>query len=169
MEFENRKKQMSKEKDITSQLIDLSSLYEITKSLASSTDLKVCLGDTMHTLDSMKGMENGTVTIINPITGNLEIEVAHGIKAEARKRGKYQIGEGITGKVVASGESIIVPHISEEPLFLNKTRARGNLTNKKRSFICVPIRDGKQVIGALSVDRIYEEGITKQADDDLRF
>ncbi len=167
--MKTEKKQMSKEKDITSQLIDLSSLYEITKSLASSTDLKVCLGDTMHTLDSMKGMENGTVTIINPITGNLEIEVAHGIKAEARKRGKYQIGEGITGKVVASGESIIVPHISEEPLFLNKTRARGNLTNKKRSFICVPIRDGKQVIGALSVDRIYEEGITKQADDDLRF
>lgn len=160
---------MSKEKDIAEQFEDLSCLYEITKSLASSTDLKECLAKTMKTIDLMKGMENGTVTIINPSTGKLEIEVAHGINAEGRKRGKYQIGEGITGKVVASGDPVIIPHIAEEPMFLNKTRARGNLSKQARSFICVPIRRGKQVIGALSVDRIYENGITEQADADLRF
>lgn len=160
---------MANTKDITSQLEDLSCLYEITKSLASSTDIKECLGEAMKTIDSMKQMENGTVTIINPNSGRLEIEIAHGINAEGRKRGKYQIGEGITGKVVASGDPIIVPHIADEPRFLNKTRARGDLNNQTRSFICVPIRDGKQVIGALSVDRIYHEGITKQADEDLRF
>jgi Nif-specific regulatory protein len=160
---------MTKQTDITSQLEDLTCLYEITKSLASSTDLKECLAETMKTIDSMKQMENGTVTIINPSTGKLEIEVAHGINAEGRKRGKYQIGEGVTGKVVASGDPIIIPHIAEEPMFLNKTRARGDLSNQTRSFLCVPIRGGKQVIGALSVDRIYREGITEQADADLRF
>jgi Nif-specific regulatory protein len=162
-------RKMTRQKDIASQFEDLSCLYEITKSLASSTDLKECLEETMVTIDSMKKMENGTVTIMNPGTGKLEIEVAHGINAEGRKRGKYQIGEGITGKVVASGEPIIVPHIAEEPLFLNKTRARGDLTNQTRSFICVPILSGKQVIGALSVDRMYRKGITEQADSDLRF
>ncbi|MEN8200230.1 MAG: sigma 54-interacting transcriptional regulator [Thermodesulfobacteriota bacterium] len=151
------------------QLEDLSCLYTITRSLASSTDLKECLSETMETIGSLKQMENGTVTIINPLTGKLEIEVAHGINAEGRKRGKYRIGEGITGRVVASGEPIIVPHIAEEPLFLNKTRARGDLSNQARSFLCVPIREGKQVIGALSVDRIYNEGISGQADADLRF
>lgn len=160
---------MQKQNDITTQLEDLSSLYEITKNLASSTDLKECLEQTMATLDKMKKMENGTVTIINPLTGKLEIEVAHGINAEGRKRGKYHIGEGITGRVVASGEPIIVPHIANEPKFLNKTRARGDLSNQMRSFICVPIRGGKQVIGALSVDRIYQDGISGQAEADLRF
>ncbi len=160
---------MKKDNDITTQLEDLSCLYEITKSLASSTDLKECLGATMASIDSMKKMENGTVTIINPSTGNLEIEIAHGINAEGRKRGKYQIGEGITGRVVASGEPIIVPHIADEPMFLNKTRARGDLSTQARSFLCVPIRKGKQVIGALSIDRIYKEGISDQADADLRF
>ncbi|MBU0944775.1 MAG: sigma 54-interacting transcriptional regulator [Proteobacteria bacterium] len=155
--------------DISAQLEDLSCLYEISKSLASSTDLKECLERTMATLDSMKKMENGTVTIINPLTGKLEIEVAHGINAEGRKRGKYQIGEGITGRVVASGEPIIVPHIANEPNFLNKTRSRGDLSNQMRSFICVPIRGGKQVIGALSVDRLYKDGISGQAEEDLRF
>jgi len=151
------------------QLEDLHCLYEITKNLASSTDLKECLEGTMATIGSMKNMKNGTVTIVNPMTGNLEIEVAHNINAEGRKRGKYRIGEGITGQVVASGEPIIVPHIADEPKFLNKTRARGDLSNQMRSFLCVPIRNGKHVIGALSIDRFYEDGISWQADEDLRF
>lgn len=160
---------IKKDKIASARLEDLTCLYEITKSLASSVDLKECLSKTMEAIDSMKGMENGTVTIINPFTGKLEIEVARGINAEGRKRGKYKIGEGITGRVVASGEPIIVPHIADEPMFLNKTRARGNLSNQSRSFLCVPIRGGKQVIGALSVDRIYADGISTQADADLRF
>ncbi|WP_163335938.1 sigma-54-dependent Fis family transcriptional regulator [Desulfopila sp. IMCC35008] len=151
------------------QLQDLTCLYEITKRLASSMDLRECLEKSMRLLADMKQMENGTVTIVNPLTGKLEIEVAYGITAEGRKRGKYKIGEGITGRVVSTGEPIIVPHIAEEPLFLNRTRSRGDIKDQKRSFLCVPIKDGKQVIGALSVDRIYEEGIGEQANTDLQF
>ncbi len=152
-----------------SQLRDLSCLYEITKELASSFVLNDCLAKAMAYLCEMKSMENGTVTIVNPVTGKLEIEVAHGITAEAKRRGKYQIGEGITGRVVASGEPIIVPHIAEEPLFLNRTRSRGETVDPNRSFLCVPIKDGKQTIGALSVDRIYEKGFGDQATKDLQF
>ncbi len=160
---------MTQFKEISVDLEDLTCLYEITKELASSLDLKDCLEKAMKILSVMKQMENGTVTIVNPITGKLEIEVAYGITAEGRRRGKYRIGEGITGRVVASGQPIVVPHISEEPLFLNRTRARGDLSNQNRSFLCVPINDGQQVIGALSVDRIYEGGLTYQANNDLRF
>ncbi len=114
-------------------------------------------------------MDNGTVTIVNPITGKLEIEVAHGITAEGKRRGKYKIGEGITGRVVSTGEPIIVPQISEEPLFLNRTKSRGNISEQKKSFLCVPIKDGQKVIGALSVDRFYKDGIGEQANTDLRY
>ena len=155
--------------DISRQLEDLTVLYEITKQLASSLELRECLEKAMYILADMKGMENGTVTIVNPITGKLEIEVAHGLTAEGRKRGKYKIGEGITGRVVSSGQPIIVPQISEEPLFLNRTRARGTLTEQKRSFLCVPIQDGLKVIGALSIDRFYADGIGEQANTDLQY
>ena len=152
-----------------SQLHDLTCLYEITKELASSFVLSDCLEKAMALLSEHKNMENGTVTIVNPLTGKLEIEVAHGLTAEGRRRGKYKIGEGITGRVVASGEPIIVPHISEEPLFLNRTRSRGDISDRDRSFLCVPIKDGKQIIGALSVDRMYADGFGRQANDDLQF
>jgi len=160
---------MTSNTEISQQLEDLTALYEITKQLASSLELSDCLEKVMEILSDFKGMENGTVTIVNPMTGNLEIEVAHGLTAEGRKRGKYQIGEGITGRVVSTGEPIIVPQISEEPLFLNRTRARGNLTEQKRSFLCVPIKNGKNVIGALSFDRLYKDGIGEQANTDLQY
>lgn len=160
---------MYEDQEITSKLQDVTTLYEITRQLATSFDLKDCLQKIMEILSTMKGMENGTVTIVNPLTGKLEIEVAHGISEANRLRGKYQIGEGITGRVVATGNPIIVPHIAEEPLFLNKTGARDDVEEQQRSFLCVPIKTLHQVIGALSVDRLYEGGLTEQANNDLQF
>jgi Nif-specific regulatory protein len=120
-------------------------------------DLRQGLRQALEILCTRTEMANGTVTIINPVTGQLEIEVAHGLSAEAHRRGKYKIGEGITGRVVATAAPIVVPQISEEPLFLNRTRARGG--QQTLSFICVPIKHGPQAIGALSVDRAYRDGI----------
>ncbi|HFQ90757.1 MAG TPA: GAF domain-containing protein, partial [Desulfobulbus sp.] len=151
------------------ELKNLACLYEITKHLASASNLQDCLENIVETLAREKGMENGTVTIVNPVTGELEIEVAHGITAEARRRGRYKLGEGITGKVVASGEPILVPQIGQEPQFLNRTRTRGDERKKRASFLCVPIRAGKQSIGALSVDREYGDEFGVRSEQDLRF
>ena len=149
------------------ELAETTTLYEITKVLASSMDLRSCLQQVMAILAEKKGMDNGTVSIVDPDTATLEVEVAHGMTAEARKRGKYEVGEGITGRVVASGSPIVVPQVSEEPLFLNRTRSRGDIKQKMLSFLCVPVKQGEQSIGALSVDRVYSEGL--DFDKDLRF
>lgn len=65
---------------------DLSCLYEITKILAAGTDLQESLNRVVRVLADMKEMENGTVTIVNPLTRELEIEVACGITATAQKK-----------------------------------------------------------------------------------
>ncbi len=151
------------------ELKNLACLYEITKHLASASNLQDCLEQIVNTLAREKEMDNGTITIVNPLTGELEIEVAHGITAEARRRGRYKLGEGITGKVVASGEPILVPQIGQEPQFLNRTRTRGDERKKRASFLCVPIKAGNQSIGALSVDREYGDGFGTKSEQDLRF
>src|SRR5210317_2136199 len=152
---------------INKELEDITCLYEVTKLLASSTDLHVSLERIMEILTELKGMHNGTVTIINPLTDQLEIEVAHGMPAEARKRGKYKVGEGITGRVVATGQPIVIPHIGEESQFLNRTRTRGDISKKQNSFLCVPIRHDKRSLGALSIDLEYREDLNYE--EELRF
>jgi Nif-specific regulatory protein len=66
------------------------------------------------------------------------------------------LGEGVTGRVIQGGKPLVVPKISEEPLFLNRTATRKAVQDQELSFICVPVKKGNQVVGALSVDRPFD-------------
>jgi Nif-specific regulatory protein len=131
-------------------------LYEISEALNEQLDLKKSLYKVLDILSSSMNMVRGTITLFNPLRGEIEIEVAHGLSPSAMERGKYKLGEGITGSVIASGKGIAIPKISEEPRFLNRTASRRNRFHEDISFICVPVKNGSQVIGAISVDRPYE-------------
>ena len=144
---------------------ELTLLFEITETLSTVGPLPRTLQRILQILAQRMGMHRGTVSILNPETSQLQIEVAHGLTAEARKRGRYKLGEGITGRVVESGEPAVVPVVSQEPLFLNRTRSRGSREKDEISFICVPININHQTIGALSVDRLHRD---LDLDHDLR-
>jgi Nif-specific regulatory protein len=143
---------------------NLSLLYEITQALTAPGPLPRSLQQILQILAQRMGMRRGTITILNPETAELQIEVAQGLTAEARRRGRYKLGEGITGRVVETGEPAVVPRVSQEPLFLNRTRSRGREKNEL-SFLCVPIKLNHQTIGALSVDRLHRD---LDLDKDLR-
>ena len=136
---------------------DITLLYQITQILNKTPDLKQSLYNVLDLLAKSQNMVRGTITILNPFSDEISIEVAHGISKSAREKGKYKIGEGITGQVIESGKAVTIPKISKDIRFLNRTAARKSSKNQDVSFICVPIKKEKQVIGALSVDRPYDE------------
>jgi Nif-specific regulatory protein len=119
-------------------------------------DLKKVVGPVLEVMAEHLGMLRGTLTILNRATGEIVIEEAYGLSEAQRARGRYKIGEGITGKVVASGNAAVIPRVSEEPCFLDRTEARKQINKKDISFICVPIKVGNEVIGTLSVDLNYD-------------
>ena len=132
---------------------EVSLLYEISEALNEHIDLKKSLYKVLEILSNTLGMVRGTITILNPLSNEINIEVAHGLSNTAMERVKYKVGEGITGRVIESGKAIVIPKISEEPLFLNRTASRKAAQDKDFSFICNPIKKGNQVIGAISVDK----------------
>lgn len=144
--------------------LELECLSLIGEALSSSLDLKATLRDIFQILAERMGMSRGTLTLLNPRTGELAIEIAHGLSFEEQRRGRYRLGEGITGRVVESGKPMVVPRIGEEPLFLDRTRSRRKIPKDKISFLCVPIKVGQNVLGALSVDRLFTEEISLQED-----
>jgi Nif-specific regulatory protein len=143
---------------------ELTVLYEISQLLVSIPDPKEAFGPVLDILQSKMGMKRGTITLLDPVTQELDIKAAHGLTDRERQRGHYQIGEGITGKVVETGEPVIVPHIGKEPLFLNRTKARGDIQKSDISFICVPIKIGSFTYGTLSADRLFSEEISFEED-----
>ncbi len=133
-------------------------LYEISTALNEHLDLKKSLYKVLDILSTSLKMERGTITILDPLRNEIHIEVAHGISKSAVSRVKYQLGEGVTGRVIQSGKTVAIPKISQEPHFLDRTASRRSRESRELSFFCTPIKKGNQVVGALSVDRLYDEG-----------
>jgi Nif-specific regulatory protein len=147
----------------------LTALYEIARVLAGAGDsLERIMTEVLDILARYAEMKRGAIFILNPDQNELALDVAHGFTEEQRTKGRYRPGEGITGKVVATGRPVAVPRLSEEPLFLDRTGARKNLSLSDLSFLCVPVRARGKVIGALSADRVaVEKYVTLEGE--LRF
>ena len=121
---------------------ELECLFEISQSLVSSPNLHASIHRIMDTLSEKMGMSRGTLTLLRPETGELIIEIAHGMPEEKKRRGKYKIGEGITGKVFETGEPAVVPHIGKEPLFLDRTNGGAISISRIFPFSAFPLRSG---------------------------
>jgi len=134
---------------------ELALLYRISQILANEADLHKSLSRVLEFLSDEMGMSRGTITLVKRDTGDAYIDVAHGLSETQKKRGRYKPGEGVTGRVIETREPAIVPKVSQEPLFLDRTGARKLQRNEEISFFCVPIQYGNEVIGALSSDRVF--------------
>ena len=146
---------------------ELTLLFEISQILDEDIDLKEVIHPLLESMAENIGMERGTITLLNRQTGELSIEAAYGLSDQEMMKGRYKVGEGITGNVVETGQPRVIPNIEEEPSFLDRTGARKSRQNKNTSFICVPIKSGNEVIGAFSVDRPNQEA-GMDLDDDVR-
>jgi len=162
MSIEKTKPSMGRQ----SETQELGVLYEITRHMSAPASLEDRMRKVLDVLHEKMGMHRGTLTLLDADGESLTIEIAHGLDDQAKKKGRYKIGEGITGKVVEAGEPIAVPNIGEEPLFLNRTGARKDFRRNRIAFICVPIKIDQETIGALSVDRLFEGNVS--LDEDLR-
>ena len=141
--------------DRTRQEIDL--LYPVSQVLGTSPNLEEALQSVLGLLAERAQMERGTITLLAEDGEEVAIELAHGLSREEMERGRYRVGEGVTGKVVQTGEAVVVPRIDQEPLFLDRTGARSQLDRAHLSFICVPVKLRGETIGTLSADRLTSD------------
>jgi Nif-specific regulatory protein len=133
----------------------LSTLLEIGQLLATTPHPKGALPRVLEVLAGAPDILRSTITLIEVGTGHLVVEASHGVPPDGQ-RARYRVGEGITGRVVASGQPIAVPEVSREPLFLHRAVRRRTGPGNEISFICVPLLAGRRPFGALAVDLRYE-------------
>jgi len=136
----------------------LDALHDIGRVLARATDLTKALTSTLLVLRSHLGLANGTVSLFDPVTGEVFVEAAPEMPDAARILGRLRPGQGIVGRVFQTGVAAAVPDLAEEPLFLNATGSWGDTALDRRAFYALPLDDRRATLGVLTAERRWADG-----------
>ncbi|MBS1209715.1 MAG: hypothetical protein H6R19_2113 [Proteobacteria bacterium] len=131
-------------------------LSELNGLVTECGDLRGILTTLLRIMNRHMNVVRGMVNLFEPESGRIFVYESFGLTEEEAARGTYYLGEGITGRVVETGQAIVVPKISEEPAFLNRTMSRNSAADRDLSFLCVPINRGKKIMGTISAERLYD-------------
>lgn len=130
---------------------ELQVLYTISQILNESHDLESIISPILQVISDHLPMSQGAITLLNRDTHQIMIESAFGLSEKQKSLGIYNIGEGITGQVVKTGLPTVIPDISKEKRFADKTGLHSRRTREMLSFLCVPVRTGNETIGTLNI------------------
>lgn len=118
----------------------------------------------LHLLSELLGLNRGRVALPDEDQKGLAIRIAYGLTQEEVTRGRYGLGEGITGRVMLTGETLIVQDIDNEPAYLARAVPRDTLPAETVSFIALPIMVDRKVAGVLGVHRLRSRQRSLSAD-----
>ncbi|MCB9682484.1 MAG: sigma 54-interacting transcriptional regulator [Alphaproteobacteria bacterium] len=139
-------------------------LDDVAAGVQDGAELDELLGPILRGLSERVGLHRATLMLADRTDGHLYIVAAHGLTPSEVRRVRYEPGEGVSGRVMATGEAMIVPRVSQDDAFADKLRAReGGLDG---AFVCVPVRHGPTAYGTLSAWRLDPDDV--DLDDDRR-
>jgi Nif-specific regulatory protein len=124
--------------------------------LAGTLQLIEAMSRILAILGRHHGMKRSSVMLLDHDTNELRVVASHGLDETEARRVRYQLGEGVSGRVAQTGKPVVVPQISREPMFLDRLGARRKSLRKELTFICVPVLVNRKPVGVLGVDLDYK-------------
>ncbi|HLC18836.1 MAG TPA: GAF domain-containing protein [Thermodesulfobacteriota bacterium] len=140
----------------------LASLREIVDSVRLIIDRKELLSLILKLAIESTHAECASIMLVYPDEKALRVETAKGIDVEFARRIRVAIGEGISGKVAASGKPVIVSGRASSEEFVQPVKR-----TDVKSAMCVPLKINREVIGVINVST-GESGYAF-TDNDLSF
>jgi len=123
------------------------------KLIGRSLEPAVAIGGILKSLSSLLALDKGRVILPDPDAGVLRIAYAHGLSDREVRKAVYPLGEGITGRVMTTGELALIPDVSQEPDFLALVTPDSDYDLQPLAYIAVPIMRKDMPIGVLAVQR----------------
>ncbi len=142
-------------------------VQEAARLITRSTDPEPAIQGILRLLSQLLGLNRGRVLLPNSETGTLEIQYAYGLTQEERERGRYVIGEGVSGRVYQTGQVALIQNIDDEPTYLARAVDRTTLPDEAVSYIAVPIVIEEYPAGVLAVHRLRQRERPFQRDTAL--
>ena len=133
----------------------LRALYQVGSVIHSTLDSQEALQLIVSEAVRVMHASSGSLVLINPTSGFLEIHAAQNLSASARKL-KLRVGEGLTGWVAQTGKPARVGDVSLDKRYVSVRR-------DVRSELAVPLEVQGEVRGVINVDSERVDAFT--ADD----
>ena len=151
--------------DATWRAHELLLMREVMRLIGKSLAPGVVLREMLHLMSELLGLNRGRVVLAeatdspntgaaSTITASARICFSYGLTRAEVARGVYGYGEGITGRVLATGQPILVQDIDAEPQFLARAVTRDQLPQETVAFIALPIEVNHRTVGVLACHRI---------------
>ena len=122
----------------------LSLLYQVSNVIHSTLDSQEAFQLIISEAVRVMRASSGSLVLINPTTGFLEIHAAQNLSPAARKL-KLRVGEGITGWVARHGRPARVGDVTQDQRYVSVRR-------DVRSELAVPLEVQGEVRGVINVD-----------------
>lgn len=144
---------------------ELVAIQKISQILCHSTHIEDTLSQVLAVLHNDAGMLHGLVSISDDENTSLQISAIH-TDSEAVNRSsnsvRYRAGEGIIGRILRHGNTIVLGRISSEPNFLDRLA----LYEMELPFVGVPIENAEgSTIGVLAAQpaQLADEHLPERA------
>jgi len=146
--------------------VELITVYEICRLLGRSLDVDRTFRAAVNVLAAHVGLLR--VMIVLPQGDErpvLRVHSSVGLDREQTARGEWQPGEGVIGRVYASGLPVVMPDVAQVSEFLDRTGAFGARDDAMMAFIAVPLKSESAVVGVLAAQR-QVQGRARLSDDE---
>jgi diguanylate cyclase (GGDEF)-like protein len=141
---------------------DLSVFLEIAKAVGTALDSEELFPIVLEKSTEFLRAEQGSLLLLDDERHELCVKAIKGLNRKIVERLRIRPGEGISGRVLASGSPLIVADLESDDRIRQEKRPR----YKTKSFISIPLKLNGRTIGVLNVaDKITGEMFS---DDDLR-
>ena len=133
---------------------DIEALHEVSRSIIATLDVKQILDLILDNALKLTGATIGSIRLVDEVRSRLKVEVSRlpdGVEIDEAWT-ETAIGEGITGRVAATGRPIIVGDVRKDETYLPYFR-------DMRSEISVPLKSEDEFVGVLSLESPEFRGI----------
>ena len=132
----------------------LSLLYQVSNVIHSTLESQEALQLIVSEAVRVMRASSGSLVLINPTTGLLEIHAAQNLSSAARKL-KLRVGEGITGWVARHGKAARVGDVTQDKRYVS-------VRSGVYSELAVPLEVQGEVRGVLNVDSERAEAFSAE-------
>ncbi len=130
---------------------ELAALYDVTATVNQSRDPDVVLREVIHKVLQLTGFDAARVYLFDAETEALRLKVHEGLTPEfAAQVVSYRAGEGIDGKVAASGEPAFFYDIQNDPLYNSIARRGRARAAGFRTLMSFPLRSKTRTLGTIN-------------------